>query len=320
MIASRNPCLADGTGTGRDVELRSATASADEECFPACLNPATLSGLPVAEFLDAARQAGFGLIEMSIQQARAFGLDRLREALQERRLSVAAASGILPADHILPAPLLIPEAFYQAALASVRERLEAMSVLCCPVATIVVNPRSSLPCRDAGDLAVRRLRELANACEEFGLRLAVEAVGVRRGLDASLGGQFSVCTTPMELDELIQRADHPALGVLVDSYHWAATGGMPEQLTDPQAPIVHVQIADTPRTPGNRTGWTDEMRHYPGTGSLDWPLFRTALAAAGYLGPVSVELFNPQLRAAPVADIAARSLAGARACFPGCGS
>lgn len=301
MIAARNPH--DRTG--------------GEDSFPACLNPATLTGLELEEFLEAADGAGFDLIEVSIQQARAFGLDRLRQELQQRRLSVAAASGILPADRILPAPLLVEEPLYQAMLASVRERLEAMAALCCPVATTVLNPRSSMPGRDARDTAVRRMRELATACEEFGLRLAVEAVGVRRGLPASLEGPFAVCSTLSELDELITFADHPALGVLVDSYHWAATGSIREQLTGLQAPIVHVQIADTPHGPSQARDWTDEMRRHPGTGTLDWVAFGAALSAAGYVGPVSVELFNPKLRAEPVADIAAQALAGARACFPG---
>ena len=57
------------------------------------------------------------------------------------------------------------------------------------------------------------------------------------------------------------------------------------------------------------------MRLFPGDGTLDWAGLGSALRAAGYQGSVSVELFNPQLRALPEADIARRALDAALRCW-----
>jgi sugar phosphate isomerase/epimerase len=75
-----------------------------------------------------------------------------------------------------------------------------------------------------------------------------------------------------------------------------------------------VQIADTPngRTAGELT---DSQRLFPGDGALAWPSFADALARAGYAGPVSVELFNPDLRALPAGEIARMSHHAATHCF-----
>ncbi|GHB57717.1 hypothetical protein GCM10010377_55960 [Streptomyces viridiviolaceus] len=91
------------------------SASLSDKFVP-CLNPATLSGLPLREFLAVAAGAGFPTVEVSIQQAQAHGTGPLRDLLQELGLTVAAASGILPAGPVLPAPLLVDPDTYRACL------------------------------------------------------------------------------------------------------------------------------------------------------------------------------------------------------------
>ncbi|ANP51904.1 hypothetical protein AVL59_22105 [Streptomyces griseochromogenes] len=70
-------------------------------------------------------------------------------------------------------------------------------------------------------------------------------------------------------------------------------------------------------TPSSRAAGelTDSQRLFPGDGALDRTSFADALARAGYAGPVSVELFNPELRALPAGEIARLSHHAATRCW-----
>ncbi|TQE33082.1 sugar phosphate isomerase/epimerase family protein [Streptomyces ipomoeae] len=283
--------------------------------FVPCLNPATLSGIGLEQFLALAAGAGFPTVEVSIQQAQAHGTGPLRDLLQELGITVAAASGILPAGPVLPAPLLVDPDTYRVCLDGLDSRLEAMAALGCPVATTVLNPRSPLKTREARAVARERIAHLADRASAHGVRLAVEAVSVPAGLPTDLDGPHPVLDTLPQLAELLHETDTDGAGVLVDSFHWAAAGADPAHLTGlaPGA-ITHVQIADTPT--GHPSGeLTDAQRQFPGDGPLPWRTFADALTDNGYTGPVSVELFNPHLRALPAGDIARLSHHAATHCW-----
>lgn len=283
--------------------------------FTPCLNPATLSDVPLPRFLALAAEAGFRAVEVSIQQVQSIGAEEARTLLEQHQLTVAAASGILPAGPVLPAPLLIDSAPYLSCLRGLDERLAAFEQIGCGTATIVLNPRSDLPTAAAVTTAAGRLHDLAAAAADHGVRLAVEVVSVRSGLGPSLSGQQHVATTLPELVEILAASGRTDIGVLVDSFHWAAAGSDPHHITDLGAgAIEHVQIADIP-TGQAATELTDDMRRFPGDGALAWEEFGSALAAVGYTGTVSVELFNPELRALPEPTIASRSFTGAVGCW-----
>jgi sugar phosphate isomerase/epimerase len=283
--------------------------------FVPCLNPATLCGIPLEQFLALAAGAGFPTVEVSIQQAQAHGTSRLRDLLQEFGVTVAAASGILPAGPVLPAPLLVDPDTYRACLDGLDERLEAMAALGCTVATTVLNPRSPLHTTEARAVARERIAQLATAAAGHGVRLAVETVSVHAGLPPELDGPHPVLSTLPQLARLLDETGKDGVGVLVDSFHWAAAGADPAHIADlgPHR-ITHVQIADLPDDRG--TGeLTDSQRLFPGNGAVDWTLFADALTQAGYAGPVSVELFNPKLRALPAGEIARLSHHAATRCW-----
>ncbi|MFJ8140823.1 sugar phosphate isomerase/epimerase family protein [Streptomyces sp. NPDC096013] len=283
--------------------------------FVPCLNPATLSGIPLEQFLALAAGAGFPTVEVSIQQAQAHGTSRLRDLLQELGVTVAASSGILPAGPVLPAPLLSGPDTYRTCLDGLDERLEAMAALGCTVATTVLNPRSPLPGAEARAVARVRIAQLASAAARHGVQLAVETVSVQAALPPELDGPDPVLGTLPQLAELLDETSADAAGVLVDSFHWAAAGADPAHISSlsPHR-ITHVQIADLPAGCAERE-LTDSRRLFPGDGAIDWRSFAHALTQAGYAGPVSVELFNPKLRALPAGEIARKSHHAATGCW-----
>ncbi|GAA0464263.1 sugar phosphate isomerase/epimerase family protein [Streptomyces stramineus] len=286
----------------------SATSTpAAELGFTACLNPATLSGIPLPRFLTLAAETGFDAVELSIQQVIAHGPQQVRDMLDRHGLRAVAASGILPAGPVLPAPLLIPDEQYADLLQDLPQRLAAFQTLNCPTATIVLNPATTWPRPDALARARTRISQLADAAAPCGVRLAVEAVSVTRGLPPELTGEHLLLTDLPSLARLIEETGRTDVGVLVDSFHWAAAGADRGHITGlGTIPVAHVQIADLPIgiTPADAA---DEMRLFPGDGALPWRTFGQALNKAGYTGPVSVELFNPALRALPVGEIAQRA-------------
>ncbi|MER7568934.1 sugar phosphate isomerase/epimerase family protein [Streptomyces sp. NPDC097941] len=250
--------------------------------FAPCLNPATLSGLPLEQFLALAAGAGFPTVEVSIQQAQAHGIGPSRDLLQELGLTVVAASGILPAGPVLPAPLLVDPDTYRTCLDGLDSRLEAMAALGCTVATTVLNPRSPLDTCEARAVAHKRIAELATDAAVHGVRLAVEAVSIHTGLPPELDGPHPVLDSLPQLAELLDETDADNAGVLVDSFHWAAAGADPGHITmlGPDR-ITHVQIADTPahhtideltdaqacsRATGRWSGWPSPTP-WPGPGT-----------------------------------------------------
>jgi sugar phosphate isomerase/epimerase len=291
--------------------VNAASNSDGPVSFTPCLNPATLTGLGLEEFLRLAAAAGFTAVEVPVQQALAYGPGRARALLDELGLRAAAASGILPNGPVLPYPVLTSDAVYATALVDLAGRLTALHDIGCPVATIVLNPRVPGDPQAARAAAQARIRELARACADHGITLAVEAVSVTCGLPAELDGTATVAVTLPQLRDLLGQAGDNVTAC-VDSFHWAAAGADPRHLDG--LAVGHVQIADAPPgVPASR--WTDAMRLFPGDGQLDWPILGSALRDARYEGPVSVELFNPQLRALPEADIASRAMAAASRCW-----
>ena len=98
--------------------------------------------------------------------------------------------------------------------------------------------------------------------------------------------------------DIVQRADHPNVGILLDSFHSLARGIPSESLRaiDP-AKIVFVQLADAPRFDMGHLFWSRHFRSMPGQGDLAVTDYVTELLRLGYDGPLSLEIFNDRFRA-----------------------
>src|SRR5690606_1539870 len=69
--------------------------------------------------------------------------------------------------------------------------------------------------------------------------------------------------------------------------------------------IFIVQLADAPRIDMDLLYWSRHFRSMPGEGDLPVTDFMRAVAATGYAGPISLEIFNDQFRAGSPRTIAA---------------
>src|SRR5438046_10187539 len=100
--------------------------------------------------------------------------------------------------------------------------------------------------------------------------------------------------------KIVLSANHPAVGLVVDTFHTFA-------VEDYDAPIARIpgeriffaQLADAPLMRLDPLSWSRHFRLFPGQGAFPVRRFTQNLLASGYNGPISLEIFNDQFRAAP---------------------
>ncbi|HLY91192.1 MAG TPA: TIM barrel protein [Acetobacteraceae bacterium] len=105
--------------------------------------------------------------------------------------------------------------------------------------------------------------------------------------------------------KIVQAADHEALGLIVDSFHTLAVDDDAAGIADvPAEKLFFVQLADAPKLAMDSLSWSRHFRNFPGQGQLPVADFLRSVLDAGYQGPLSLEIFNDEFRAAPARLIA----------------
>ncbi|EEB86421.1 bifunctional sugar phosphate isomerase/epimerase/4-hydroxyphenylpyruvate dioxygenase family protein [Roseobacter sp. GAI101] len=97
--------------------------------------------------------------------------------------------------------------------------------------------------------------------------------------------------------EIVRRADHANVGLILDSFHTLARKIDPETIRRiPGDKIFFVQLADAPLIDMDLLYWSRHFRNMPFEGDLPVVDFMKAVMATGYAGPISLEIFNDQFR------------------------
>ncbi|MFC3531299.1 bifunctional sugar phosphate isomerase/epimerase/4-hydroxyphenylpyruvate dioxygenase family protein [Vogesella facilis] len=100
--------------------------------------------------------------------------------------------------------------------------------------------------------------------------------------------------------QLVQAANHPNLGIILDSFHTLSIKDDLSLLAQiPGDKIVFLQLADAPVMNMDVMEWSRHFRSFPGQGDFDLGAFLAPILQAGYRGPLSLEVFNDGFRAAP---------------------
>ncbi|HEY6611341.1 MAG TPA: 3-dehydroshikimate dehydratase QuiC [Pseudomonas sp.] len=124
------------------------------------------------------------------------------------------------------------------------------------------------------------------------------ARGLRIGYEALAWGRH--VNTYQQVWDIVRAADHPNLGVLLDSFHTLSLKGDPSAIAEiPGDKIFFVQMADAPLLNMDVLEWSRHFRCFPGQGDFDLPGFLAPILKSGYRGPLSLEIFNDGFRAAP---------------------
>lgn len=141
---------------------------------------------------------------------------------------------------------------------------------------------------------VGKRRQLPESARQAEWNLAVE--GIRQSCEEADGRNLRIAIEPINRFEtdlvhtaadavrMARDVDHPAAGVMLDSFHMTIEEDDLEQAVLTAGDLlIHMQVSEN-------------QRGIPGTGLTDWPALARALRAIGYRGVVSIESFTPENR------------------------
>ncbi|WP_043671938.1 bifunctional sugar phosphate isomerase/epimerase/4-hydroxyphenylpyruvate dioxygenase family protein [Streptomyces xylophagus] len=253
----------------------------------------SLSG-SLTEKLTAASRAGFDGVEI-------FENDLLASPLTPEEIRARCADLGLSIDLYQPMRDIeaVPEAEFARNLRRARHKFELMRRL--GTDTVLVCSSVSPLAEDDDALAAAQLSQLADLAQEFGVRVAYEALAWGRHV-----------STYDHAWRIVETADHPALGTCLDSFHILSRGSDPKGIEEiPGEKIFFLQLADAPLLAMDVLQWSRHYRCFPGQGGFDVAGLVRHVLSAGYDGPLSLEIFNDvfrQAEAGPTAVDAHRSL------------
>ncbi|MGF9758410.1 TIM barrel protein [Microvirga sp. 0TCS3.31] len=142
--------------------------------------------------------------------------------------------------------------------------------------------------------AAADFHELGERAARRGLRVAFEALSWGRHIHDYRDSW-----------EVVRRANHPAVGLVLDSFHVLARGTDLSAIRSiPSDKIFLVQMADAPRLDMDYLSWSRHYRCFPGQGDLPIDDFMDALHATGFDGLLSLEIFNDRFRAGSTRSVA----------------
>lgn len=180
----------------------------------------------------------------------------------------------------------VPEDAATRNLRRAERKLDLMEELGAP--TLLVCSNVSDAAVDDDDLAASQLCALADRAAHRGIRVAYEALAWGRHVD-DYRRAWSI----------VSRADHPHLGLCLDSFHILSRGHDPSSIADiPGEKVFFLQVADAPRLVMDVLQWSRHYRCFPGQGGFHLAGFMRHVLACGYRGPLSLEVFNDLFRQA----------------------
>jgi sugar phosphate isomerase/epimerase len=240
-------------------------------------NQATARDWRMPEMLAGCAAAGARWVGLWREQVAEYGLARTAEAVQANGLAVSTLcrGGFFNTDDWYP---------------SNRRAIDEAVALGAPVLVLVSGGLAggSRDLSAARDHVTRAVEALAPHAEAAGVQLAIEALHPMFASDRCV-----ICTLAQALD-IAERFEPRAVGVALDTYHvwWDDTVYRQIDRAGAGQRIATFQLADwvTPLPAGVLTG-----RAMPGAGCVELGRLWAAVDAAGYRGPVEVEIFNDEI-------------------------
>lgn len=252
------------------------------------LNQATTRRWTLAEAADGCARAGIPWIGV--------WRDRLAEVGAEQAARIVRDAGLRVSG--LCRGGMFPAATAEERQARIEDNLRAVEEAAALGTDVLVLVCGPAPDRDIG--AARAMVEDGIAAvlphaRAHGVKLAIEP------LHPMFAADRSVIASAGEANDLAERFDSPNVGVILDSYHlwWDAT--LYQQIRRASGRILGHHVSD----------WIVPLpdvllgRGMMGDGVIELRRIRTAMEAAGYTGPIEVEIFNQAIWDTPGDEVLA---------------
>ncbi|MGP4047569.1 sugar phosphate isomerase/epimerase family protein [Streptomyces sp. 2A115] len=247
------------------------------------INQMTVKQLSMPELVDACLELGVPGVGLWRDPVQTYGLDATAKLIRDAGLTVTTLcrGGFFTA---------IDPAERASALDDNRAAIDEAATLGTDTLVLVSGglPAGSKDLHGARERIADALGELGPYAAERGVRLAIEPLHPMYASDRCV-----VSTLTQALD-LAERFPAEQVGVTVDTYHIWWDDRAPEEIARAGAGgrIHTFQLADwtTPLPEGVLNG-----RGQIGDGAIDMRQWKAHVDAAGYTGPIEIELFNDGL-------------------------
>ncbi|MFD4945095.1 sugar phosphate isomerase/epimerase family protein [Streptomyces sp. NPDC058409] len=257
------------------------------------INQETIKQWSLPELAEGCVKAGIDKVGLWRAPVQEYGLERTARLLADSGLSVTSLcrGGFFTA---------IDPAERARALDDNRAALDEAAALSTDTLVLVSGglPAGSKDLHGARERIADALGELAPYAAERGVRLAIEP------LHPMFASDRCVVSTLSQALDIAERFPAEQVGVVVDTYHiWWDDQAAPQIARAGAGGRIHsFQLADwvTPLPAGVLVG-----RGQLGDGAVDFRAFRTLVEAAGFAGPIEVEIFNEALWARDGAEVLA---------------
>ncbi|HYT97419.1 MAG TPA: TIM barrel protein, partial [Casimicrobiaceae bacterium] len=246
-----------------------------------CIATVSLSGT-LSEKLDAIAAARFDAIEVFENDLIHFqgSPEHLREMATDRGLGIDLYQPFRDLD-------AATDEQFRRNLDRAERKFDIMEMLGAPMMLVCSNATPGAVTDDARIAA--QFHALADRAARRNLRIAFEALAWGRHVNRYRHAW-----------SIVKAADHPHLGVALDTFHTLSLGDDPAGIAEiPGDKIFFLQLADAPRLAMDVLQWSRHYRCFPGQGQFDLARFLEYLLIAGYTGPLSLEIFNDVFREAP---------------------
>ena len=242
-----------------------------------CINGATTMPYTLEQDLEAAGKAGFDAVEIWSRKLNAYlethDAGELKALLDGYGLRVAS---LCPYG-------LIGFSDNREQLKAVERAAEVAAAIDCPVLLVCADAPPDGMNRDlAYDTMAATARAYAERAAAHGVKIAIEPLG-----------QHPFIPGPREALEVIERAGHGSLGLMVDFFHYYKSGVPLDDIRAiPTELLLIVHVDDCEDLPP--ADLTDQHRVYMGEGVLPLKEMMGVLREKGYAGALSVEIFREE--------------------------
>jgi sugar phosphate isomerase/epimerase len=170
-------------------------------------------------------------------------------------------------------------------IADNRVAIEQAAALGTKVLVIVPGPAHGQSLDDARATVLDGLREILPDAERAGITLGIEP------LHPMYAAERSVVVTLRQANDMADALASPAAGVVIDAFHVWWDPEVYAQIERARGRIAGFHVSDWPvPLPGILMG-----RAMMGDGVIEIRRLRLAVEAAGYTGPIEVEIFNDEI-------------------------
>jgi sugar phosphate isomerase/epimerase len=246
-------------------------------------NQATANNWPLADMIAGCAEAGVSTVGLWRAPVVEYGLAQAARLVRDTGLTVSSLcrGGFFCEDGWLD---------------DNRRAIDEAATLGAPVLVLVPGGLGARTLDAARAHVADAIATLAPHAEEAGVRLAIEPMHpmycADRGVVSTVAGALAM-TVPFPAT---------TVGIVIDTYHVWWDERIWDSITESGAVgrIACFQVADwiTPLPAGVLLG-----RGLPGTGHLEFARYVAAVDAAGYTGPIEVEVFNADLWKRPGNEI-----------------